>query len=68
MARLLGMVALLAARVREDERGATAVEYGLLVAFIAVVIIGAVTLLGTELEQMYCDIVNGMAGAGTCVP
>ena len=32
-------------RVR-DERGATAVEYGLMVALIAVVIIGAVTTLG----------------------
>ena len=31
----------------KDESGASAVEYGLLVALIAVVIIGAVTILGT---------------------
>ena len=31
----------------KDEEGATAVEYGLLVALIAVVIIGAVTAIGT---------------------
>ena len=31
---------------RDEEKGATAVEYGLMVALIAVVIIGAVTTLG----------------------
>ena len=38
---------------RRDERGATAVEYGLLVGLIAVVIIAAVTLLGTNLNAMF---------------
>jgi pilus assembly protein Flp/PilA len=33
-----------------DESGATAIEYGLIVALIAVVIIGAVTTLGTNLN------------------
>jgi len=36
-----------------DERGATAVEYGLMVALIAVVIIVAVTLLGTNLNGLF---------------
>jgi pilus assembly protein Flp/PilA len=36
-----------------DERGATAVEYGLMVALIAVVIIAAVTTLGTNLNGMF---------------
>ena len=36
-----------------DERGATAVEYGLMVALIAVVIIGAVTALGTDLTGLF---------------
>lgn len=36
-----------------DEKGATAVEYGLIVALIAVVIIGAVTLLGTNLRALF---------------
>jgi pilus assembly protein Flp/PilA len=36
-----------------DERGATAVEYGLMVALIAVVVIVAVTLLGTNLSQLF---------------
>lgn len=40
------------AALRSD-RGATAVEYGLMVALIAIVIIGAVTLLGTNLSTLF---------------
>ncbi len=39
-----------AQRFLKDESGATAIEYGLIVALIAVVIIGAVTTLGTNLN------------------
>jgi len=42
-----------------DERGATAVEYGLMVALIAGVIIGAVTLIGTKLDGLF----NTVAGS-----
>jgi pilus assembly protein Flp/PilA len=38
------------ARFARDESGATAIEYGLIVALIAVVIIGAVTTLGGNLN------------------
>ena len=38
------------------ERGATAVEYGLMVALIAVVVIGAVTLLGTNLNAKFQNV------------
>ena len=37
----------------EDDRGATAVEYGLMVALIAVVIITAVALVGTNLDLIF---------------
>jgi len=37
----------------DRDRGATAVEYGLLVALIAIVIIGAVTLLGGNLNGLF---------------
>ena len=37
------------------ERGATAVEYGLMVALIAVVIIAAVTLLGNNLSTTFAQ-------------
>jgi pilus assembly protein Flp/PilA len=37
----------------KDDRGASAVEYGLLVALVAAVIVGAVTLLGGNLSQTF---------------
>ena len=43
------------AALRSD-RGATAVEYGLMVALIAVVIIVAVTLLGTNLKSLFNNV------------
>jgi pilus assembly protein Flp/PilA len=41
-----------------NDRGATAVEYGLMVALIAVVIIGAVTLLGTQLSALFTGVTS----------
>lgn len=38
---------------RTQEEGATAVEYGLMVSLIAVVIIAAVTLIGTNLDAIF---------------
>jgi len=46
-----------------EEEGATAVEYGLLVALIAVAIIAAVTLLGNNLAAMF-NMVAGKIPAG----
>jgi pilus assembly protein Flp/PilA len=37
----------------KDEEGATAVEYGIMVALIAVVIIAAVVVLGTNLSSIF---------------
>ncbi|MBV8344102.1 MAG: Flp family type IVb pilin [Candidatus Eremiobacteraeota bacterium] len=39
-----------------DEGGATMVEYGLLVALIALVALGAVTILGTNLSGMFSSV------------
>jgi pilus assembly protein Flp/PilA len=44
-----------------DERGATAVEYGLMVALIAVVIIAAVALIGTRLDTKFDTVANSLA-------
>ena len=47
--------------IREEE-GASAVEYGLLVALIAVVIIGAVTTLGTNLSTTFDTVATKIGG------
>ncbi len=39
----------LVSRFLKDESGATAIEYGLIIALIAAVIIGVVTTIGTDL-------------------
>lgn len=61
---LLGLYRTLQSRLSQitNERGASAVEYGLLVALIAVVIIAAVTLLGGNLDQIFDDIAEAIAG------
>jgi pilus assembly protein Flp/PilA len=43
-------------RFLRDESGATAIEYGLIAALIAVVIIGAVQLVGTNLSTTFSTI------------
>ena len=43
--------------------GASAVEYGLIVALIAVVIIAAVTLLGGNLANIFNTIAGAIGGA-----
>ncbi|MGG5258036.1 Flp family type IVb pilin [Phycicoccus avicenniae] len=43
-----------------SEKGATAVEYGLMVALIAVVIIVAVALLGTNLKTMFNSVATSI--------
>jgi pilus assembly protein Flp/PilA len=45
-----------------DESGATAIEYGLIAALIAVVIISAVTALGTTIKTKFNSVVSGMGG------
>jgi pilus assembly protein Flp/PilA len=49
-------------RFVRDESGATAIEYGLIAALLSVVIIGAVTLVGTNLTQTFNDVAAALAG------
>ncbi len=44
------------ARFVRDESGATAIEYGLIAALIAVVIIGAVQVVGTNLSTTFTTV------------
>jgi pilus assembly protein Flp/PilA len=46
--------------VATKERGATAVEYGIMVALIAAVIITVVSLLGTQLSGMFKTVSNSL--------
>jgi pilus assembly protein Flp/PilA len=45
-----------------DEDGATMVEYGLMVALIAVVLIGVVTLVGKSLSTMFGKVNTAISG------
>jgi len=61
MNRLLVCVQnFLAQPLGRDDRGATAVEYGLLVALIAAVIIAAVTALGSQLNTMFTSVTTSL--------
>ena len=51
-------VRLQQAKWRAEDRGATAVEYGLMVALIAVVIIAAVGIIGVRLNGVFTDVGN----------
>ncbi|MFJ6025621.1 Flp family type IVb pilin [Brevundimonas sp. NPDC092305] len=51
-------------RFINDESGATAIEYGLIAALIAVVIIGAVTALGTNISDKFTTVAEAIAGGG----
>ena len=51
-------------KLSRNESGATAIEYGLIAALIAVVIIGALTALGGDLGQAFNDIAAAVSGAG----
>ena len=50
----------LVTRFKNDESGATAIEYGLIAALIAVVIIGALTALGTSLTAKFNAVATAM--------
>jgi pilus assembly protein Flp/PilA len=51
--RMLSRLTSLRVTLHNSERGATAVEYGLMVALIAIVIIVAVSLLGQNLSSLF---------------
>lgn len=47
-------------RFTRDDSGATAIEYGLIAALIAVVLIGALTLVGSDLENKFNEVSNSL--------
>ena len=53
------------ARFVKDESGATAIEYGLIAALIAVAIIGAATMVGDELVNTFTKVSDELKAANT---
>jgi pilus assembly protein Flp/PilA len=51
-------------RFIKDESGVTAIEYGLIAALIAVVIITSVTLVGKSLSTKFTAVSTAINGAG----
>ncbi|ABR91806.1 pilus subunit protein PilA [Janthinobacterium sp. Marseille] len=50
-------------RFMKDEEGATAIEYGLIVGLISVVIAVSVGLIGGNLQTLFTNISNALATA-----
>lgn len=44
------------AKLRKSEKGATAIEYGLIAALIAIAIIGGATAVGTQLDANFDNV------------
>ncbi len=59
---MLTTLSTLATRFTRNEKGATAVEYGIMVALIAVVIIVAVGLLGGTLNDLFTQVQCQVSG------
>lgn len=55
---------VLMVRFLNDDRGAALVEWGLLVTLIAIVVLIAASLAGTELSQTFSEIGTEIANAG----
>jgi pilus assembly protein Flp/PilA len=54
--KLMIAMHLRADELMDKERGATATEYALLVAFIALIIVGGVTLFGAQLNDFFSNL------------
>jgi pilus assembly protein Flp/PilA len=52
-------------RFAKQDEGATAPEYGLMVALIAAVIVGTVTTIGTQLNAVFTTVSNALGVAAS---
>ena len=52
------LISILSRRIARSEEGASMVEYALLLALVAVVCLGAVTLIGTSATDKFTSIAN----------
>ena len=57
---------MIAARTANNERGASAVEYGLLIAGIAALIVVIVFAFGDNIKDVFDETCKSVAAAGSC--
>ncbi len=50
-------------KIRKDESGATAIEYGLIAALVSVAAIGALTAMGSSLNSMFQTVSTALTTA-----
>ena len=65
----MSLITLIGRLARRDERGATAVEYGLLIAGIAGLIVLITFAFGDQVAAIFtdtCDNINSQRGSGAC--
>ena len=55
-------------RIAADNKGATAIEYGLIVALIVIAIIGSLNIFATETISMWTNVDQKMQTATNSVP
>ena len=53
-----------ARKAAKDESGATAIEYGLIAAGVAIAIVAVVGLLGDQLKTTFTTVTNALGGGG----
>lgn len=55
---MTGKISRLTQNLWNQEEGATAIEYGLIAGLVAIIIITGLTLLGTDLSNMFNTVAN----------
>jgi pilus assembly protein Flp/PilA len=60
---MIGMLTAYQSRIVDDESGASMVEYALLVALIAIVVIAAALFLGTEIGDKFSEVGDTLEAA-----
>ena len=67
MMRLWPKMRFLLTKFNKDEQGATAIEYGLIAAGVAVAIIASVFAIGEELNNFFLSVADALGPEARCV-
>ncbi|MET3162331.1 UNVERIFIED_ORG: pilus assembly protein Flp/PilA [Arthrobacter sp. UYEF10] len=60
MVSMMAFVSGVKDRLNREEKGATMVEYGIMVAFIAVLVMAAVLILGPKIAGLFTSVSNAL--------